>query len=212
MNKRPKILISKHNPPKTYLKALDLVGLDYGCSFDKISIDTYDGLLIVGGGDIYPFFYDKKIDFSSANLLKDAVEFNLIDFFFKNDLPILGICRGLQLLNVFFGGTLKNVPLHQSPLKTDVYHDLIPPKNGFLKHLTRANSNHKQCTDKLCDKAYDVCFSSDGVVEGFSINKNVFAVQFHPERMGLSSLLSVYGAFANAVCSIKKFKTLSRPF
>ena len=203
MIKRPKILISRYNPPKTYLKALDLVGLDYDCTFDKNSLNTYDGLLLVGGGDVYPFFYGKRIDFSSANLLKDAVEFNLIENFYKNGLPILGICRGLQLLNVFFGGTLKNVPFHQGNLKTDICHDLIPPENGFLKSMTRANSNHRQCADKLCPFAHDVCYSQDGVIEGFCIDKKVFAVQFHPERMGLSALLSVYGAFANAIVSTK---------
>ena len=201
MNKRPKILISRYNPPKSYLKALDFVGLDYDCAFDKNTTDEYDGLLLVGGGDIYPFFYGKRIEFSSANLLKDAVEFNLIEKFYNNRLPILGICRGLQLLNVYFGGTLKNVQFHQGNFKTDVHHDLISPKSGFLKNLTRANSNHRQCADNLCDNAHDVCFSSDGVVEGFTLDKNVFAVQFHPERMELSTLITVYGAFANAVNS-----------
>lgn len=203
MNNQPKILIPQYNPPKTYLSALDLVGLNYVCSSNTIDFDSFDGLLIPGGGDVYPFFYNRKIKFNNANLIKDATEFNAIEYFYGKRLPILGICRGLQLLNVYFGGTLKNTTRHQGPNKTDCFHNLIPPSNGVLKSLTRANSNHKQCVDKLCANARDVCYSCDGNVEGFTICDNVIAVQFHPERMGVSAILTVYGAFANAVKNCK---------
>ncbi len=208
MSKRPKILIPEYNVPKTYLKALDLVGLDYECQIPTPNFDNFNGLLLPGGGDVFPFFYNGNVKFSNANLLKDAVEFKAISYFYQKDLPILGVCRGLQLLNVFFGGTLKNVNFHQGKSKSDVYHDLIPPKNGFLKRMTGANSNHVQCVDKLCENARDVCFCTDGTVEGFCISDSVLAVQFHPERMGLSAILTVYGEFAKKVKSRFKFQYL----
>lgn len=206
MSNQPKILIPEYNVPKTYLKALDLVGLDYESQISTQNFDNFDGLLLPGGGDVFPFFYNGNVNFSNANLLKDAFEFNAISYFYQKGLPILGICRGLQLLNVFFGGTLKNVKSHQGKLKSDVYHDLIPPQSGFLTRLTGANSNHVQCVDKLCKNARDVCISPDGIVEGFCISESVLAVQFHPERMGLSAIFTVYGEFAKKVNSRFKYQ------
>ena len=206
MSKNLKILIPQYNVPKTYLKALNLVGLDCICQFNTPNLSDFNGLLLPGGGDVFPFFYNKKTKVQNANLIKDAVEFKTLDYFFSRNLPILAICRGLQLVNVFFGGTLKNVSHHQGKQKTDVYHDLVPHSNGFLKTLQSANSNHRQCVDKLCQNAVDVYYSPDGVVEGFLINDNLLAVQFHPERMGLSAILTVYGTFADLVRSASEIK------
>ncbi|MBQ7374115.1 MAG: gamma-glutamyl-gamma-aminobutyrate hydrolase family protein [Clostridia bacterium] len=204
MNNQFKILIPQYNPPKTYLKALNLVGLDCDCKFNPPSFNEYKGLLLIGGGDVYPFFYGKKIEFSNANLPKDAIEFKAIDYFYRNGLPILGVCRGLQQLNVFFGGTLKSVNFHQGNSRLDAYHPLAPTENGFLKGLKRVNSNHRQCVDQLCKQAKDVCFSTDGTVEGFSIGDNILAVQFHPERMDISAIITVYGEFAKMVKAYAK--------
>ena len=199
MKTLPCVLIANENPPKTYLTALDLVGLSYDCNFSPKNLDKYSALVLIGGGDIIPQFYGKNIDFSGENIIRDLKEFTLLDYFYTKKLPILAICRGLQVVNVYLGGTLKNVTNHQSKDKKDVYHKVIPTKNGFLKNFVFVNSNHHQAVDVICDKAKDVLFSCDGEIEGFCVDDFIFATQFHPERMRLNACIYVFGKFASAV-------------
>ena len=193
-----KILIPISSPPKTYLSALRSVGLTPVCSFSESEPTNFGGLLLTGGEDILPAFYGCEIPFVEGNLIRDMREFTILEKFHLNNLPILGICRGLQIINVFFGGTLKNVSYHQAENK-DCYHAVNTTSKGFLKGLSFVNSNHHQAVDKLTTKAKNVLFSTDGTVEGFQIENNIFAVQFHPERMDLSSIMKVYGSFSRAV-------------
>ena len=193
-----KILIPISSPPKTYLSALSSVGLTPVCSFSESEVSNYGGLLLTGGEDILPAFYGSKIPFSEGNLIRDMREFTILEKFYSKKLPILGVCRGLQIINVFFGGTLKNVSSHQTKTK-DLYHAVNPISEGFLKGFLSVNSSHHQAVDILPSKAKNVLFSADGIVEGFQIENNILAVQFHPERMDLSSIMKIYGSFANAV-------------
>jgi putative glutamine amidotransferase len=199
-NFKLKILIPLNNPPKTYLKALRLVGLEPICKFNPQNLDEFSGLLLTGGGDILPSLYKKfNLKYFNVNPIRDVNELNILDVFYKRNLPILGVCRGLQLINVYFGGTLKNVDGHLGVSGYCLKHEIISPPNGFLKRMIKVNSFHHQAVDTLCESAENVCFSTDNVIEGFSINEKIFAVQFHPERMGTSAILAVYGAFAKAV-------------
>lgn len=195
-----KVLIPLNNPPKTYLKALKLVGLEPICRFNPQNFDEFSGLLLTGGGDILPSLYQKpNIKSLNVNPIRDVNELNILDTFYKRDLPILGVCRGLQLINVYFGGTLKNVNGHLGLSGYSLKHEIIPDKQGFLKRIIKVNSFHRQAVDKLCDNAENISYSIDNQIEGFCINKKIFAVQFHPERMGSSAILAVYGAFAKAI-------------
>ena len=101
MSNRFFVLIPQFNPQKTYLNALSEVGIDCVCEFFPTDLSNYKGLVLPGGGDVYPFFYNKKINFTNANLIKDAAEFKIISYFLDKNLPILAICRGLQLINVY---------------------------------------------------------------------------------------------------------------
>lgn len=203
MNK-PKILVAHNKPPKTYLNALSLVGFDFDCSLTPNDLSSYRGLLLIGGGDIFPpFFNTNRIDFRGENLIRDVCEINLFDYFYSNNLPILGICRGLQLINVRLGGNLKVVKNHQGDKISDVNHPLISPSQGFLKNLEFSNSNHRQAVDRLCPQAENVVYSHDQVVEGFSVGRNILAVQFHPERMDSLAIFTVYGEFFKLVKNFK---------
>ena len=194
----PCVLVAKENPPKTYLNALNLVGLTYECNFSPKNLDKYSALLLIGGGDIFPPFYGKNINFSGENIIRDLKEFTLLNYFYTKKLPILAICRGLQLVNVYLGGSLKNIANHQAQDK-DVYHKVLPPKTGFLKDFVYVNSNHHQAVDILCDNAKDILYSYDGEIEGFCVDDFIFATQFHPERMQLNACFSVFEKFASTV-------------
>lgn len=197
-NFNKKILIPLANPPKSYVNALIKVGLEPSCSFSPKNLQDFAGLLLTGGGDVLSSFYNSHIPCQQVNFFRDFNEFFLVDYFFKLNKPILGICRGMQLINVYLGGTLKTVSCH-SLFTGDVSHPVIPPKNGFLSKLSQVNSNHVQAVDKLCPFSYDVMKSLDGVVEGFCFGKNIIAVQFHPERMNDFAINAIYGKFAQLV-------------
>ena len=197
------ILVANSNPPAPYQRALKTVGLEYRADFFPDDLSPFSGLLLTGGGDIFPPFYGLKKDFNDLNLIRDATEFKLIDYFFSKNLPILGICRGLQVINVFFGGTLKNVDCHYGG-ESDINHPVITTEKGFLKGICLVNSNHRQAVDTPCENAENFCFAHDNTIEGFTINDTVLAVQFHPERMDLGAIFAVYGSFANLVKNRKK--------
>ena len=197
MTRKPLILIPVSKPPKTYLSALEAVGVNSICNFSPSELDKLSGLLLTGGGDILSSFYNCSISCNSVNVLRDATEINLFKYFFEKNAPVLAICRGMQMVNVCLGGTLKTVDGHQSPCKMDVDHNILP-SNGIFKAFKETNSNHKQCIDKLCSQAENVIYSHDGVIEGFTV-KNTIAVQFHPERMDLNAIHLIYGEFAKRV-------------
>ena len=135
-------------------------------------ISKLDCLILIGGGDINPLLYnkiDKKINFDDQ---LDALEYKCIEYMTKNNKPILGICRGLQILNVYFGGSLKEIPAnHCGP------HLIF---KGLESKTT--NSFHHQCIDQLAKNFHLVSQSKDMVIEEIEDNKRmIYAVQYHPE-------------------------------
>ena len=196
-----KILVPVQKPPKTYLSALNAVGLDFDCRFSSVNANCYKGLLLTGGGDVFPHLYGKNIHFRGENAIRDLLETELIDKFYNLNLPILGICRGMQLLNVYFGGTLKNVDNHAQINGKDSFHLISADPNGFLKGVIRVNSAHRQAVDLLCPGARVCAVAQDETVEAFTVGDKIIAVQFHPERMGLHQIMKVFGLFAQKVLS-----------
>ncbi len=194
MMNKPVILIPQENPPKNYVYALNLADLAYEHTFSPKNLEKYSGLLLTGGGDFLSIFYNCSVACKNVNILRDVNEFKILDYFYKNNLPILGICRGMQIINVYLGGNLKNVDCHQSKTGDDVFHPTFSSCK-FFSNLNSVNSNHRQCVDKLNPLATDVLTSNDGVIEGF-LTKNVIAVQFHPERMSEKAISIIYGEFA----------------
>ena len=196
MNK-PIVLIPMQNPSPNYLNALKQVGLDYQCNFSPTRLENYSGLLLTGGGDFLSAFYNGKTNCRYVNVLRDVTEFKILDYFFKRNAPILGICRGMQIINVYLGGNLKNVCNHQSKTEQDVFHP-IKSTCDLFNNFPMVNSNHHQCVDKLFDFAKDLAFAVDGTIEAF-LHKNVIAVQFHPERMDDKAIEIIYGKFASLI-------------
>jgi gamma-glutamyl-gamma-aminobutyrate hydrolase PuuD len=162
-----------------------------------------NGLLIVEGEDIEPKHY-KAIPENYKHLekthpLKDEIEMRLIRYALRKKLPMLGICRGSQLLNVVCGGTLygdvqkeKKSPLkHINFAHYDSYRHPIsivpgtPLQTWYGRTNLRVNSYHHQGIRDLAPRFKPMAHAKDGLVEGYYDPNAEFLVglQFHPERM-----------------------------
>ncbi|MFV0507133.1 MAG: gamma-glutamyl-gamma-aminobutyrate hydrolase family protein [Bacteroidales bacterium] len=184
-------------------------------------LDSIDGLVLSGGVDIHPFHFGEEMKplSGSVNNDRDIFEIKLTKKAIDRGIPILAICRGMQLVNVIYGGTL--------------YQDLSYYKNNSLKHRNvgdasipthyveiqdkssmsfniwgresiEVNSIHHQIVDVIGDGLKVVGLSSDGVVEILEDSEYPFllAVQFHPELMtskGNSDMIKLFQAFIDAI-------------
>jgi putative glutamine amidotransferase len=156
----------------------------------EIAIDQVDGLLLTGGSDIAAEFLRQEIPDPSVikdvDLARDRWEFENVPKSFARGLPVLGICRGMQVLNVAFGGTLKlDIPGHRLPEQKD--HDIQSLRNdaGASHRFEKVNSSHHQAVDLLGQGLKVEAWSAaDDVIEQMRLRDYPFAlgVQYHPER------------------------------
>lgn len=149
-----------------------------------------DVLLLPGGGDIEPWRYGQSNQ-GSWNLQpdRDEEELELLNQFTQMRKPVLGICRGLQVINVFFGGTLiQDVPGHSAVGGADRYHRIRteePMLQGLLGETMIVNSAHHQAIDHVGTDLIPIQWTADGIIEAVRHKTlPVWAVQWHPERMG----------------------------
>jgi len=170
-----------------------------------------DGLLLTGGEDVYPGWYGKEIETSrcsDTNLRRDSLEITVLDKAMEMKLPVFGICRGHQLLNVYLGGKLIiDIPtdygqsiIHMCRDYLHCSHEVYVQRNSALFQLTGIDSalvttNHHQAVDILSPLLTVSARSADGLIEGMEwLNpdgKNfLMGVQWHPERMDYSNPLS----------------------
>ena len=188
-----KILLSSLGNEYNYKNALKKLNVNSTVFNGGINLKDYNGLVLCGGGDISPEFYNEAFCGSkNVNILRDIQEFYLIDNFLNANKPILAICRGVQVLNVYLGGTLiqnlKNANKHQNDDGSDIYHLVKAQRNSFLGKLYGeefiVNSHHHQAINKLAPSIHGTCYSGDGVFEGYeNLNLKIIATQFHPERL-----------------------------
>ena len=110
----------------------------------------------------------------------------IIDLFCKQNKPILGICGGLQTLNVYFGGDLnQNISNHK--LEDGTMHKIKISSNSFLKDVYKkeeieVNSYHRQAIRKLAPNLKVTAISEDGIIEAIE-DSNIIGVQYHPEKL-----------------------------
>lgn len=174
----------------------------------KSLLETADGLILSGGPDPHPGRYGKTFDTNRCDidLNRDTLEFGIYEFAKSKGIPILGVCRGMQVINVAEGGSLiVDIPsdyenaipnLHQNGLPEDAMHKIAILDNTNLKRLTQLdtgviNCNHHQGIDRLASNLVPSTQAEDGQMESFElINKKnwIFAVQWHPERLKVEGL------------------------
>ncbi len=160
--------------------------------------EAFDGLLIPGGEDINPDFYGETDQGSHpADRQIDCLQLHLLEEFIRLEKPILGICRGMQLINVWFGGSLiqhlDDAAIHMWKQDNgDQVHACCCVPGSWLCGLYGDtfyhNSSHHQAVHRLADGlAADSRCPLDDVIESLHHTKlPIYAVQWHPERMCLS--------------------------
>lgn len=160
-----------------------------------------DALLLPGGTDVNPWRYNQMIDGSvEIDEGLDIAQLALLEKYAKANKPILGICRGIQVINVYFEGSLiQDLPSyfrekkktgleHRYLNQKDSLHELVIKPDSFLYPLYGSkgifNSAHHQAIDKLGKGLIVQAKASDGVIEAVKhVSKPIIGVQFHPERM-----------------------------
>ena len=153
---------------------------------------VYDGLILPGGGDIDPkLFGQLNCGSRTIDPALDRIQLAILRCFVKNKKPVLGICKGMQLINICFGGDIiQNRPtcrVHQYET-TDKVHETYTYVGSLLhqlygKHFCVNSAHHQGVDAKGCGICYSQ-FSMDGVVEGLCHSYlPIHGVQWHPERM-----------------------------
>ncbi|MEA2140626.1 MAG: putative glutamine amidotransferase [Solirubrobacteraceae bacterium] len=185
------------------------------------ALDLIDGLLLAGGADIDPASYGQAAHAETQDSVpeRDAFEIALSRAAFERDLPVLGICRGMQLINVALGGTLtQHLPEHLghqehrrvvgsfdgSDHDVDVADGTLAMRViGSARHGTK--SHHHQGIDRVGDGLRISATSPfDGVIEAVELPQRAFVlgVQWHPEADAMSpvvgGLIEAAGAHAHA--------------
>jgi putative glutamine amidotransferase len=207
-------------------ETVDLKGMDIDSAL-KI-LGSCDAILFTGGEDVVPAYYGKDYDSArcETNPGRDSLEFALIKECMRLKMPVFGVCRGQQILNVALGGTLVvDIPadrpgnvIHRCEDYTRCFHPVALSRGSRLHEIARADSgpvttNHHQAVDKPAPGMAIVARSADSIAEAMEWQdpkgKAFFmTVQWHPERMDTLSPLSMplVRAFLDAAEAFRKQK------
>lgn len=174
-------------------------------------LEECHGLLLTGGTDVNPAYYGEAFDTVRCwpvDPKRDSLEFALIEKARQLGMPILGICRGEQILNVSQGGSLHvdlpedlgTLVTHQCEDKYGCTHAVRLRKGSRLGEIAGftegvVNSNHHQGIEILSDSLVASAFTMDGLIEAVEWKNEqeslfILGVQWHPERMEFSNPLS----------------------
>ena len=160
-------------------------------SLVKDYIETIDKLILSGGQNVHPQFYgeEKAIDSDDYNLARDEFELALLKEAIRQGKPVLAICRGLQLVNVAFGGTLnQQIDNHWQGQPFGTSHSIRTEKGSVVERLfgqaSQINSVHRQSIKDLAPNFRATAFDPrDNTIEAIEAvdGSRIIGLQWHPE-------------------------------
>lgn len=188
-------IVGRADDVHNYENALRSLEIPYTTTLNIEEASQASHLLLPGGGDITPAFFGQQNHGSHhIDTELDILQFQALTSFMAQKKPVLGICKGLQLINVHLGGT---VTQHIDTADTHkwagqdqqhyVYHSGLNRMDFFYQLYgtsTLVNSAHHQAIDQLGQDLTIVCRAGDNIVEGIMhTSLPIIAVQWHPERI-----------------------------
>lgn len=190
--------VTPDDPYENYGKALELLGAEGFISLKEEDLEQADGLILPGSPqDMNPKLWGAEDTCSNdINDELDSLQWNLLEKAAALEKPVLGICRGMQFINVFFGGTLiqdlSSAANHEAA-DPEKYHPVFLAEGTKLHELyggkTETNTRHHQGAGQIGDKLkVSAMWLADGelVVEAIEHQElPIMGVQWHPERMAL---------------------------
>lgn len=192
---KPKILLAANLNKETYIEAVEKNGgVATAVYCPKIDL-SYDGLILCGGCDTGPKYYGEEIDGAvNIDLERDETEIAVAKAYIKAGKPVMGICRGHQLINIILGGTLhQHIPnyLEHQPQTTEqkIFHGAKSEIGSLVEKFYgkefAVNSYHHQAVKELGNGLKATAMSEDNtVIEAFEHEAlPIFGFQWHPERM-----------------------------
>tara|TARA_B100000902_G_scaffold163425_2_gene158647 strand:- start:72375 stop:73115 length:741 start_codon:yes stop_codon:yes gene_type:complete len=226
-NNKKIILLSKAS--KNYIEWIkddNIIILDaYSIKNTDSILKISNGIILTGGEDINPLIYGDSSNLEVCEYInhnRDSLELKIFKYALDNKIPLLGICRGMQMINVAYGGSLYgDIPsqlgtetIHRkngetthiikvnNEYKNSYYYKLIFPNN---KNTFLVNSFHHQGLKKIAPGVHILAKSPDGLPEAIAIDTIIHpymtAVQFHPERLEKNNPISktIKNRFINKV-------------
>jgi len=184
----------------SYSQAIELAGgipVILPLTADRSILDHFvkncAGLLLTGGGDVSFRFYSprRRAKIDGVDELRDEMEIHLVRAALKRDWPVLGICRGIQVMNVALGGTLiPHLAGHRNPKPDALCQTLSWEADSQMRRLLgpaagKVNTSHHQALDVVARPLRVVARAGDGVIEAVEhpAVRFFWGVQFHPERL-----------------------------
>lgn len=167
----------------------------------KTYVDRIDALIMTGGVDVNPFLYGEEFasETEAPFAERDTFDYLLIEAALEKDIPILGICRGMQIMNVYLGGSLHQdlkyygetrIQHVQKSSHHEAVHLVEVEKDSTLCTLIgekqKVNSVHHQAINKLGEGlAVSATSPSDGIIEAYESvdDRRILGIQWHPEMM-----------------------------
>ena len=165
-------------------------------------LEFLDGFLLSGGEDVEPSFYGcrREPGCGPSSPLRDAFEIHLVKMALRKHIPLLGVCRGMQVINVAMGGTLHQdiaalgteTMNHLNTETSDYgrFHNIMIALRSSLskvmgESVISVNTSHHQAVDKIGSGLEIISRTEDGIIEGidYTGNNYLLGVQWHPEAM-----------------------------
>jgi len=187
----------------------------------RFLFEQSEGVLLVGGADVEPAYYGQPAHPTTYGIDpdRDRVEFALVRWAVETNKPLLGLCRGLQVLNVALGGTLiQDIPSHNPNAlphdaetlgqpRTALLHEITVEPHSQLatllqQHRLAVNSLHHQAIDQLASSLVATAYADDGIIEAAEVPtcRFILGVQWHPEELAptRADMHRLFTAFVSA--------------